>query len=60
MKPIIYLLLRIVDCEKDIVFVLDSSNFKSLDQYQTNLMFVSNVVDRLYGLGSQFAVLSFF
>ena len=48
-----------VGCKKDIVFILDNSNFLTPEQYETNLMFVSSMVEKLYDVGGQFAVVSF-
>ena len=41
------------------VFLLDNSDFLTPKQYETQLLFVSNVVERLYDKGSRFAVVSF-
>ena len=51
--------LHVTDCERDIVFVLENSDFLTPQQYENNLMFVSNMVEGLYDTNSQFAVLSF-
>ena len=51
--------LHVTDCERDIVFVLENSDFLTPQQYENNLMFVSNMVEGLYDTQSQFAVLSF-
>ena len=48
-----------VGCKKDIVFILDNSNFLTPEQYGSNLMFVSSMVERLYDVGGQFALMSF-
>ena len=45
-----------VGCERDIVFVIDISNALTPEQYETNLILVTNVVERLYENGGQFAV----
>ena len=47
------------ECQKDTVFLLDNSNFLTPEQYETNLMFVSSIVEKLYDVGGQFAVVSF-
>ena len=39
--------------------MLDNSNFLTREKYKTNLKFVTRVVDRLYDMGGQFAVVSF-
>ena len=48
-----------VGCKRDVVFVLDSSNFVTHDQFQDNLMFISSLMERLYSMDGQFAVVSF-
>ena len=48
-----------VACEKDIVFVLDNSDFLTSEQFKTNLLFVTNMVDRLFNFGSRFAIVYF-
>ena len=48
----------LVDCERDVVFVLDNSNALTPEQYEANLMFLSSVVDTLFDMGGQFAVVS--
>ena len=40
------------------MFVLDNSNALTPEQYETNVMFVSSVVDTLFDMGGQFAVVS--
>ena len=47
------------ECQKDVVFLLDNSDFLTPKQYETQLLFVSNMVERLYDEGSRFAVVSF-
>ena len=51
--------LHVTDCERNIVFVLENSDFLTSQQYESNLVFVSNMVESLYDTKSQFAVLSF-
>ena len=41
------------------MFVLENSDFLTPQQYEINLIFVSNMVESLFDTRSQFAVLSF-
>ena len=52
-------LVLLSECRKDVVFLLDSSSFLTSEQFDTNLMFVSSVVDRLFNVGGEFAVVSY-
>ena len=51
--------MKFIGCERDVVFVLENSDFVTPERYETNLNFVSNIVDRLFDIGGQFAVISF-
>ena len=50
---------EILGCEKDVVFVLENSDFVTPERYETSLNFASNILDRLFDVGGQFAVISF-
>ena len=41
------------------VFLIDNSDLVTAKQYETQLLLVSNMVERLYDEGSQFVVVSF-
>ena len=45
--------------KRTLYLVLDNSNFVTPEQFETYLMFVSSVVEKLYHTESRFAVLSF-
>ena len=46
-------------CQKDVVFLLDSSSSLTPEQFATNLMFVNSIVETLFDMQSQFAVVSY-